>query len=76
MTDSYPPSTSVAEMLADGIEDIEATCGYCGHAWRAPIGFLPDQTPLAKISQLLACPRCYRADIDVELGFPHTPVIH
>ena len=69
-------SLTVAELLARGIDEVDASCGYCGHGWRAPIAFLPDATTLEKVSQLMACPACGRMDIDVEPVWPAGGVVH
>lgn len=68
--ETEPGTITVSNMLAQGVDVVDATCRYCGHAWSAPIDFLPEQTTLEKIEQLLVCPTCGRDEIDVEPDWP------
>ena len=68
--ETKPRTIMVSDMLAKGIEAVEATCHYCGHVWSVPIGFLPERTTLEKVGRLLACPTCRRGDVDVEPKWP------
>ena len=67
---------TVSEMLARGVDAVDATCRYCGHAWNAPIAFLPERTTLENVGQLLVCSTCSRGDIDVEPQWPDPGPIH
>ena len=60
------PSLTVAEMSAQGVQNVRAFCPACGHLWNAPIDFLPPTTTVAKISELLMCPACGGRDVEAE----------
>ncbi len=67
---------TVKELVAHGVETVEAHCNFCGKSWPAPIGVMPDATTLWKVRALLACPTCDQADIDVEPNWPDAPSAH
>jgi hypothetical protein len=59
-------AATVGDLLACGIEDVEAFCVGCGSLWRSPITFLPPATSLAKTASLMVCPTCGGRDIDID----------
>jgi hypothetical protein len=61
---------TVADLLMQGVEKIEASCLWCGENWRAPITILPSPTTLAKIKKLMVCPACGGRLIDAAPAWP------
>lgn len=66
MREINAPSLTVAEMSAQGVENVRAFCPACGQLWNAPIDFLPSATTLAKIGELLKCRACGSRDVEAE----------
>lgn len=69
-------SLTVSDLVSNGAESVQATCGYCGHAWSAPITFLPEAVTVAKIATLLVCPTCDHRDVDVEPDWSDSRSLH
>jgi uncharacterized Zn finger protein (UPF0148 family) len=66
MTDAGRSEVTVAELTAQGIEALEATCLRCGAEWQPPITFLPPATTLDKIAALMVCPTCGGRDVEIQ----------
>jgi hypothetical protein len=64
------PSLTVAEMSAQGVENVRAFCPACGQLWNAAIDFLPPTTLLAKTSELLRCQTCGGREVEAEPAWP------
>ncbi len=65
-----PSAITVADLLTQGVEEIDASCLWCGESWRAPITVLPSATTLAKIKKLMVCPVCGGRLIDAVPAWP------
>lgn len=57
---------TVADLVEEGADAIEASCWRCGEEWQAPIAFLPPATTLVRISEILICPTCGGRDVELE----------
>lgn len=66
MNAADPASVTIADMLANGADEVRAICPTCESSWTAPVSFLPPATNLAQVRDLLICPRCASIDIGVE----------
>jgi Zn finger protein HypA/HybF involved in hydrogenase expression len=66
MTRTVASELTVGDLLARGIEDVEALCVGCGSLWRSPITVLPPATSLTKTAALMICPTCGGRDIEVD----------
>ena len=75
MREIDPNDLTVEDLVAMGIDAMIATCGDCGNTWRAPTGFLPNQTSTKSIKALMICPSCSSRDIDVRPAWPDRPPI-
>lgn len=76
MKSDDPLDLTVQELVAHGVDGVEASCNYCGRSWLALINIMPDQTTLRKVRALLACPTCGSADVDIEPQWPNTAAAH
>ncbi len=65
-----PSAITVADLLMQGVEKIDASCFRCGESWRAPITLLPSATTLMKIQELMVCPACGGRLIDAVPRWP------
>jgi Zn finger protein HypA/HybF involved in hydrogenase expression len=62
---------TVAELMVNDIENVEAACLRCGEAWLAPTDFLPPATTIAKIADLMVCPTCGGREVRIDLAPCH-----
>ena len=69
MTSLMLAYVNVGDLLGRGHDDVEAICRSCNYRWKLPIGFLPPATDLGTISQLVACPACDSAEIELIQAF-------
>lgn len=76
MTSDNSLERTVVDLVAEGVDSVEATCNFCGKSWPALISIMPDSTTLRKIRALLLCPTCSSADIDIEPERPAAPTSH
>ena len=67
MSPSRRAEITVAELTAQGVEAVDASCSRCGAEWRPPISFLPPATTHAKIATLMACPTCGGRDVEIQV---------
>jgi hypothetical protein len=59
-----PSAITVADLLMQGVEKIDASCLWCGESWDALITMLPSLTSLAKIKELMVWPAFGSRHID------------
>jgi Zn finger protein HypA/HybF involved in hydrogenase expression len=71
MSRSRIAEVTVADLIARGVDTVEASCVKCGDQWLSPITFLPPATTIAKVAALMLCPTCDARDVEVqEHGLP------
>jgi Zn finger protein HypA/HybF involved in hydrogenase expression len=70
MRQGVTSTVTVADLLRQGAEEIDASCLRCGENWRAPITILPSATTLAKIAELMVCPACGGREVEVAPAWP------
>jgi Zn finger protein HypA/HybF involved in hydrogenase expression len=66
MSRSRIAEVTVADLIARGVDTVEASCVKCGDQWLSPITFLPPATTITKVAALMLCPICGGRDIEVQ----------
>lgn len=61
---------TVGDLMARGVEDVDAFCPSCGNMWTTAITFLPAATTLPKVAALMICPTFEGRGIEANLK-PH-----